>query len=102
MRRKDGTIPMILVGDFNGHVKHHYSEQTNENGELLLETIKKQSLELINMNSPTFEQPGKNPTCIDYVALTRKEKKYSFGFIMNPTSCMQYDALYYHLHHMRK
>ena len=46
---------MILVGDFNGHVKHHYSEETNENGELLLEITKKQSLEITNMNSPTFE-----------------------------------------------
>ena len=24
------------------------------------------------MNCPTFEQPGKNPTCVDYVALNQK------------------------------
>ena len=72
MRRKDRKIPMILLGDFNGHIKHHYSQDTNENGELLLEIIKNYSLELINMNCPTFEQPGKNPTCVDYVALNKK------------------------------
>ena len=41
MRRKDRKIPMILLGDFNGHIKNHYSQDTNENGELLLEIVKK-------------------------------------------------------------
>ena len=53
---------MIIMGDFNAHIKDHYSILTDGNGELLLNITKKQSLELFNMNHPTFEQPGKNPT----------------------------------------
>ena len=72
MRNKDPDIPMIIMGDFNAHIKDHYSILTYGNGELLLNITKKQSLELFNMNHPTFEQPGKNPTWIDYVAWNKK------------------------------
>ena len=40
---------MILQGDFNGHIKDHYSMETNSNGQLILNAVKNQSLELINM-----------------------------------------------------
>ena len=72
MRHQDSSIPMIIVGDFNGHIKDHYSMETNSNGELILNTVRNQSLELINMNAPTWEGPGRRPTCVDYVACNRK------------------------------
>ena len=71
MRENDRTIPMILVGDFNGHIKDHYSMETNSNGQMILDAVKNQSLELINMNSPTWERPGRRPTCVDYVACNK-------------------------------
>ena len=55
MRSKDNSIPMILLGDFNGHIKDHYSMETNSNGQLILNAVKIQSLKLINMNAPTWE-----------------------------------------------
>ena len=39
MRQKDPDIPMMLIGDFNAHVKEHYSTNTNENGKLLKRVI---------------------------------------------------------------
>ena len=72
MRHKDSSLPMILVGDFNGHIKDHYSMETNSNGELILNAVRNQSLELINMNAPTWERPGRRPTCVDYVSCNRK------------------------------
>ena len=39
MRENDRNIPMILVGDFNGHIKDHYSMETNSNGQLLLDAV---------------------------------------------------------------
>ena len=74
MREKDSKLPMILMGDFNAHIKNHYSMTTNENGELLLRLQKNQSIEVLNLNSPTFEQQGKSPTCVDYVAVNIKGK----------------------------
>ena len=62
MRGEDNNIPMILIGDFNGHIKDHYSMNTNQNGQLLLNAAVNQSLELINMNAPTWERPGRRPT----------------------------------------
>ena len=62
MRGEDNNIPMILIGDFNGHIKDHYSMNTNQNGQLLLNAVVNQSLELINMNAPTWERPGRRPT----------------------------------------
>ena len=35
MWHKDPNIHIILIGDFNGHVKGHYSTETNDNGRLL-------------------------------------------------------------------
>ena len=55
MRSKDPNIPMVILGDFNAHIKDHYSSTTDGNGELLLNVVKNQSLTLFNMNHPTFE-----------------------------------------------
>ena len=55
MRQKDPNIPMAIIGDFNAHIKDHYSTITDGSGQLLLDIVEKQSLELVNMNSPTFE-----------------------------------------------
>ena len=62
MQQKDPEIPIIILGDFNAHIREHYSNTTDGNGKLLLNIMKQQRLELLNMNSPTFEQPGKNLT----------------------------------------
>ena len=62
MRGEDRTLPMIIIGDFNGHIKDHYSMETNPNGRLLLNAARNQSLEIINMNTPTWERPGRRPT----------------------------------------
>ena len=32
MRQKDSNIPMIIIGDFNAHIKDHYSITTDGNG----------------------------------------------------------------------
>ena len=72
MRSKDRNIPMVLIGDFNAHLKDHYGTSTNGNGRLLLDIANNQSLELINMNHPTFERPGRDPTCLDYLLLNKK------------------------------
>ena len=58
MRAKDPQIPIILLGDLNGHIKDHYSTETNDNGELILRMMKNQSLTLMNMNSPTWHREG--------------------------------------------
>ena len=63
---------MTLIGDFNAHVKDHYSTSTNDNGKLLNLMVKEQSLALINMNSPTHHQEGRSSTCVDYVAVNGK------------------------------
>ena len=62
MRQKDRQIPMLIAGDFNAHVKDHYSTTTNGNGKLLLKITKLQNMHLINMNHPTFERPDTRPT----------------------------------------
>ena len=62
MRNKDRDIPIVLVGDFNAHIKDHYSTRTNGNGRLLLNIAKDQNLELTNMNHPTFERTGRDST----------------------------------------
>ena len=35
MRQNAPDIPMTLIGDFNAHIKDHYSTSTNDNGRLL-------------------------------------------------------------------
>ena len=40
MRQKDPDIPMVILGDFNAHIKEHYSSTTDGNGKLLLKIIK--------------------------------------------------------------
>ena len=35
MRDTDNTLPMILLGDWNGHIEGHYSVSTNANGKLI-------------------------------------------------------------------
>jgi len=37
MIQKDPDIPIVILGDFNAHIKEHYSTNTDGNGKLLLE-----------------------------------------------------------------
>jgi len=40
MRQKDPGIPIVILGDFNAHIKEHYSTKTDGNGKLLLKITK--------------------------------------------------------------
>ena len=41
MRQKDPKIPIIILGDFNAHIKDHYSTKTDNNGKLLISITEK-------------------------------------------------------------
>ena len=71
MRDSDATIPMILLGDFNGHIIGHYSTSTNSNGKLIQKMERDQCVQVLNLNAPTWTQ-GERRTCVDYVAANKK------------------------------
>ena len=41
IQTKDPNIPIVILGDFNAHIKDHYSNITDGNVKLLLDIIKK-------------------------------------------------------------
>ena len=62
---------IIVMGDMNAHICGYYSEETNENGQLLLDFCKKQAFSLVPYQGPTFER-GDTKTAVDYILLERE------------------------------
>ena len=69
------TKGILLLGDFNAHVKGFASEETNSNGEILLRTLRVAGLNLLGLNEVTFLGRNGIPTCIDNFAISRNMKE---------------------------
>ena len=62
---------LIVLGDMNAHVQGYYSDDTNENGKLLLKLWKEHALAIAPFYGPTFER-GDSKSAIDYILLNRE------------------------------
>lgn len=62
---------IIVMGDMNAHVAGYYSEETNDNGRLLLRTCREQALAIAPFQGPTFER-GDSKTAVDYILTDRQ------------------------------
>jgi len=69
------TNNLIVMGDFNAHIKGHESENTNSNGKLMKNYTKENGLEILNLPSYTFLGRHGRPTCIDYFTMPRHLKE---------------------------
>ena len=64
----------IVMGDMNAHITGYYSEETNDNGRLLLQTCREQAMAIAPFQGPTFER-GDSKTAVDYILVDRQDYK---------------------------
>ena len=62
------------MGDMNAHITGYYSEETNDNGRLLLQTCWEQAMAIAPFQGPTFER-GESRTAVDYILTDRQNFK---------------------------
>lgn len=49
-----GELPIILIGDFNAHIRGWLSEETNQNGTNLQHICQAHNLKILQLNEPTY------------------------------------------------
>ena len=64
----------IVMGDMNAHVTGYYSEETNYNGRLLLQTCREQAMAIAPFQGPTYER-GESKTAVYYILTDRRDFK---------------------------
>ena len=58
----------IIIGDLNAHVLGCHSNETNENGELLLRLCRNTNMTIVPLPGPTFIR-GETKTTVDYILM---------------------------------
>ena len=58
----------IIIGDLNAHVLGCHSNETNENGELLLRLCQNTNMTIVPLPGPTFIR-GETKTTVDYILM---------------------------------
>lgn len=66
---KNKRLPVILMGDFNGHIRGWTSDLTNTNGQALIDFANYWQLEILPNNTATFTGRHGQETCTDYVLI---------------------------------
>jgi exonuclease III len=71
---------VILMGDFNAHIKDFASNETNNSGVMLQNIVKTANMNLINLNDYTYLGRNGRPTCIDYIAISENMSSNVLNF----------------------
>lgn len=63
---------MVIMGDLNGHIAGGFHNQTNKNGQAILDFAAHWDMEILHNNQATFRGRHGNPSLVDYVLITRE------------------------------
>ena len=67
-------MPVIIMGDLNGHIAGGYHDYTNKNGQAILDFANHWNLEILHNNQATFRGRHGSPSIVNYVLVSREIK----------------------------